>query len=231
MGDNNTHKEQEGKYEMMQTKVSPQTFRLMNRIAAKKGLSTYEMIQMVIDTLVRYMDDTHNLTPEMEEAMRIFEHMEGWNQAFNLADPTVQHEVGEATYYVQDPDGKRSGVRGVHVTKPFFGKRTETHNIKEILERTFNLLIPERYIQLRRLAVDLECNSILELIDFMLEYHGNDADTAEFRKTFEDCQRHDWGDKIEYGQRTKRVHKGDIEKQPGLFDLDDLDFKPHGGEW
>ena len=64
-------------YEPVATKISSQAYDRLNKIARKKGLSVYELIQMVCDTLIRYMDDRHNLTPEMERAMSIFEHMIG----------------------------------------------------------------------------------------------------------------------------------------------------------
>ena len=65
----------------------------MKKLSEKKGLSIYELLQMMCDTALRYMDESHNLTPEMEKAMSIFEHMEGWKNALNLADPTVKKKI------------------------------------------------------------------------------------------------------------------------------------------
>ena len=199
--------EDEKKYIKKQTKVHPFIHHRLEKIAKKKGISVYEMLQMVCDTLTRYMDDRHNLTPEMEKAMSIFEHMEGWANALNLADPTVQKIIGEATYFVYDPEGKKKGCRAIHVTKPFFGNWEQNFNIQEILERTICLLMPERYSRLRKLAVDKECSSIVELIDTLIDEHSQDEDVKFFREAFEDAERSDYG-KQPWQQPFKRhLHK------------------------
>lgn len=199
--------EDEKKYIKKQTKVHPFIHHRLEKIAKKKGISVYEMLQMVCDTLTRYMDDRHNLTPEMEKAMSIFEHMEGWANALNLADPTVQKIIGEATYFFYDPEGKKKGCRAIHVTKPFFGNWEQNFNIQEILERTICLLMPERYSRLRKLAVDKECSSIVELIDTLIDEHSQDEDVKFFREAFEDAERSDYG-KQPWQQPFKRhLHK------------------------
>ena len=88
-------KQTDEKYVVVATKMSRTAAEQLARIAKAKGLTMYELIQMVCDTLIRYMDDRHNLSAEMEQAMSIFEHMTGWADALNLADPTVQKEIRE----------------------------------------------------------------------------------------------------------------------------------------
>lgn len=209
------------KYEMMQTKVHPVIYARMKRIAKMKGITEYGLVQMVIDTLVRYMDDRHNLTPEMEQAMSIFEHMEGWRDAMNHADPTTRRIIGEAIYFLFDEDGKKNGCRAVHVTKPFFGNWSEDMNIQHILERVLCLLFPERYRRLRMLAVDMECSSMLELFDKLIDHHAKDSDVATFRELFEDADRSEFGVKpIEVRYRQTKT-KG-LNSQPTFFnDIND----------
>ncbi len=192
------------KYQVLSTKVSNDAWQRINRLARKKGLTIYEIVQMVCDTLIRYMDDRHNLSEEMEKAMSIFEHMEGWRDALNLADPTVEKEVGEATYYLYDPAGEKKGTRAVHVMKPFFGNWSEDSNIQHIIERTMVLVVPEKYRRLRMLAVDLDCSSLLELFDKIIDHFAREADVAELRKMFEDADRAENGRSIAYGERTRR---------------------------
>lgn len=234
-------------YKPLGTKISKEAWQRLHVLASKKGMSIYEMIQMVCDTLLRYMDDQHNLTPEMEKAMAIFEHMEGWSQAFNLADPTMQSEIGEATYYLQDAEGKKRGVRAVHVTKPFMeAGRTETMNLQQILERTIELLMPERYRRLCALAEEKDCSGLLELLDTLIDLHAADSDTEELRQQFEDCNRHEYGKPIEYGKRTRQTKRRNIETMtsgsrqdgnthddaPEEVDMyERMGFQPHGGEW
>ena len=90
------------KYKVKSTKISAFADQQVNKICERKGLNVYTITQMMFDTIIRYMDDKHNLTPEMEQAMSLFEHLEGWQNALNFADPTVKMEVGEAIYFLQD---------------------------------------------------------------------------------------------------------------------------------
>lgn len=191
-------------YQTVATKISNLAYERLNKIARKKGLSVYDLIQMVCDTLIRYMDDRHNLTPEMERAMSIFEHMIGWQGAFNLADPTVAPEVCEATYYLT-ADGK-NGVRAVHVEKPFFGQWIETDNIQQILECTIELLMPQRYLRLCALQKELDCTSLLDLFDYLIDYHTHEQDVAALRHEFEDADRNEYGKKST-STAYKRHHK------------------------
>lgn len=192
------------KYQMLQTKVSPEAYRRMKSIERKKGITDYGLIQMVVDTLIRYMDDRHNLTPEIEQAMSIFEHMEGWAEALNLADPTVKKVIGEAIYFLYDEEGKKKGARGIHVVKPFFGNWTEDANIQHIIERVFCLLIPERYRRLRLLAAELGCSSQIELLDYFIDHFSKESDVQELRRIFEDADRAENGRPQTFGQRTRR---------------------------
>lgn len=208
----------DGKYVPIITKLSPQTYAALVRIEKKKGLSKYGLLQLVADTLVRYMDDAHNLTPEMEQAMSIFEHMEGWRDALNFADHSVNKMIGEAVYFLFDADGKRKGCRAIHVQRPFFGNWTEDMNVQHILERVLCLMLPEQYRRLRSLAVDMECSSLLELFTKLIDHHGADSDVAMYRQLFEDA------DRSEYGREPHKApfkihHKRSVDEMetPDLF--------------
>ena len=57
------------------TKLPRTAAERLAKIAKKKKTTIYALIQMCCDTIIRYMDDRHNLSEEMERAMAIFEHM------------------------------------------------------------------------------------------------------------------------------------------------------------
>ena len=194
-------------YMMMQTKVRPETYARIQKIEKKTGISYYKLMQMFADTIVRYMDDRHNLTPEMEKAMAIFEHMEGWKDALNHADPSVEKVIGEATYYMFDESGQQKGCRAVHVTKPFFGNWSEDMNIQHILERTLCLLTPERYRRLRLLAAEMGCESQLELFDKLIDHFSREEDVEELRRLFEDADRSEFGRKPAEQPYKRKHHK------------------------
>ena len=232
------------------TKTSPEFADTFRHICESKGIKPYQAIQMMVDTFVRYTDDRHNLSANMEKVMMVFEHMQGWQGAFNLADPTPDREIAEAVYLLTGR--KRNGARAVMVTRPVMGDWQETANIQSILERMIEVLCPERYRRLRALAVEMECSSILELLDVMIDAHTIEALNAQYRKDFEDNARHDYGREVEYGQRTKRKHRKSIEDMeqttihfspedvPDLPELrhevgdqlaERMDFRPHGEDW
>ena len=135
----------------------------------------------------------------------------------NLADHTTTKEIEEAIYVMTAH--QRKGCRCVLVERPFFGNWSETVNTQVIMERMFERLCPEIYRRLRALAVDMECSSILELINLLIDAHTIEQLNAEYRQPFEDARRHDFGRPIEYGQRTKRKHRKTVSS---LFDQ--MDF-------
>ena len=114
------------------TKVNDYVKERLGRLCAKKGFTEYELLQMMCDCAVRYMDDAHNLSADMEQLMVTFEHMNGWADAFNLADPTVGREIGEAFYGTKDPSGKKHGQRCHWVYKPYFGDWQQSENVVNI---------------------------------------------------------------------------------------------------
>lgn len=197
------------KYKVKSTKISAFADQQVNKICERKGLNVYTITQMMFDTIIRYMDDKHNLTPEMEQAMSLFEHLEGWQNALNFADPTVKMEVGEAIYFLQDENHKKTGTRAVLVERPWMGQWMQCENIQMILERVISLMLPERYMRLKRLATDMDCTWLLEMIDRLIDTHGNEADIQAMRKEFEDANRSEYGRKP-VDSPYRRKHHRDI---------------------
>lgn len=202
MENNETNRNDE-RFVTLATKVSRHAAEQLARIAKKKGLTIYELIQMVCDTLIRYMDDRHNLSEEMERAMSIFEHMVGWVDAMNLADPTLNAEIAQAVYILQDADGKNRGFRAKMVSKPFMGIWEETSNVQQIFERIFNVCMPELYMKLYRAKIVLECNSVTEVVNLLCDAEVIARMDDENRREFEGAARTDGGKHYEYGARTK----------------------------
>ena len=183
--------EQEDNLKIVGTKLSIPAWRRFKRALDKVGITAYSAFQNFADVFVRYGDDRHNLTPEMESLMSTFEHCEGWDKNFNLADPEADPEIAEATYYLRDKNKK--GVRVVHVELPFFGNWTQTFNVKQILEKFLCLTFPQLYMRLRELAFLQDCTSILELLINIVNERESEEDKLEFRRAFEDAERSEWG--------------------------------------
>ena len=229
------------RFVVIPTKISRHAAEQLERIARKKGMSKYKLLQMVCDTLIRYCDDQYNLTEEMERAMSIFEHMVGWADAMNLADPTLNAEVAQAVYILQDADGESKGFRAKMVSKPFFGLWEETSNVMQIFERIFNVCLPELYMKLYRAKIVLECNSVTEVINLLADAAVLERLNEENRREFEAAARTDSGKAYQYGARTKahghRTPDSVAMDQRIKFDTDDdreaaeKEVKPFGYEW
>lgn len=183
--------EQQDNVKVVGTKMAVPFWRRFKRVLTKIGVSEYSFFQNCADVLVRNGDDRHNLTPETEQAMAAFENCEGWGENFNLADPTTEPQVTEATYYLRDKEKK--GARVVHVEKPFFGQWTQTFNVQQILEKFLCLTFPQLYRRLRFIAVCRDCNSILELLTQIVTEMESEENKRAFREPFEDAERSEWG--------------------------------------
>ena len=199
-------------YQVVNTKINLMTYYRLMKVLRKKGLNFYQMIQNFCDCLVRQMDDRHNLTPESEQLMSTFEHMIGWEDNFNLADPTAKPEISEATYYMTDADGKK-GVRVVHVEKPFFGNWTQTYNVQQILEKFLCLTFPQLYRRLRFIAVCRQCSSILELLNNVVAEMETEEHKRELIADFEDADRGDFGQKPDHNKYRRHLNR-----TPDMFD-------------
>ena len=200
------------RYKVISTKISPDGYKKLCRLSEKAGMKPYEILQMCADTLIRYMDDRNNLTPEMERIMAVFEDMVGWKDSLNLADPFTQPYISEATYYLRAKG--RCGCRAVHIERPFFGDFRQTSNIIQIFDRTVELLSPNLYKRLRMVCAEKDCRSTLELIQTLTgEQIIKDINHDEILRQFEDC-RTDNGKAVEYGNRTKKKKHYDTGTMP-----------------
>ena len=99
------------------------------------------------------------------------------------------------------------------------------YNIQQMMERFICLTMPERYRRLRAMAALADCNSILELLDHLVDTYSKDEDLKEYREGFEDNDRSDWGIKPQ-DEPYKRRHTRRMESLE-----DEFGFRPHGNEW
>lgn len=79
------------------------------------------------------------------------------------------------------------------------------------------MLFSKRYRRRIALTVELQCNSLLEMLDELIDTNSKNADTAELRRTFEDANRNEFGRPIEYGKKFYRKHCKSISDQQTTF--------------
>lgn len=208
---------------VINTKIDKKYKTLLDRFCKAKGITHYEMLQNCVETLIKYTVKEHNLSVDIEEVMNLFEHCNGWKDAFNLCDPNASPEVIFAAYFLQDTTGKK-GIRSVLVEKPYFGVWTQTENVNDIFERTFCTLMPGVYRRLRLTGIKLGTNTVVETITRLISMYGDDAEAEMYREIFEDCNRSEYGLKPHEGSPYRRKNHRNVDEMSGL------DFKPYDVE-
>lgn len=196
---------EEGNYVSVAGKISTWCYGRMMRLLNRRGITTYQVVQNSCASIVKHMDDKHNLTPENEKVIGVFEGMVGWEDNFNLADPNAKPEVSEATYYMSDQNGKK-GIVVMHVERPFFGQWKQNFNVQQILERFLCLTFPQLYKRMRFIAVARQCANIFELLlDVVAELEAEEQ-KKEMLAEFEDDDRGDFGQKPSDVRYKRKMH-------------------------
>ena len=202
-------------FQVVNTKICLIAYYRLMDLLKRKGLNFYKMIQNFCDCLIRNMDDKHNLTPDTEKVMDTFEHMVGWEDNFNLADPTTKPEIAEATYYLTDEGGKK-GIRVVHVERPFFGQWKQTFNVHQIFDKFMRLTFPLLHQRLTFIADCRKCCSILELINELIREQEEEERKKELLEDFKDADRGDFGQKPDHNR-----YKRKLNRTPDMFEKDE----------
>lgn len=201
----------EGSYVTIAGKISTYCFGRLQRLLSKRGINTYQMVQNSAAAMVRHMDDQHNLTPENEKVIGVFEGMVGWEDNFNLADPQGKPEVCEAIYFMNDQNGKK-GIVPVDVERPFFGQWRQTYNVQVILDKFLRMACP--YIW-RRLDFIRQCRQCASIYELMLDVLGELERQEQDREIQEEFADNDRGD---FGQKPGSTHyRRKMAKTPDMF--------------
>ena len=188
-----SYNKEEGRTVSVAGKISSWSFVRLQRILDRININMNQMVQNFVDCIIRNMDDKHNITPETEKVMATFEHMVGWEDNFNLADPTiVNKEICEAIYFMVSEDNKK-GVRAVHVERPFFGRWKQNFNTSAMLSRFLEFVFPQLYKRLMFIAECRQASSVLELLIDVVGELEREEDKKEFLQPFEDADRSEYG--------------------------------------
>ena len=219
----------ENKTMQVQTKVSADAYARLEAIGNKYGFSIFQLLRMLLDCIIRFMDDQHNLSEDLQRVIRMFDNMRGWGRSICLAADDQELVIDGVIYILRakDNNGKRLVmVEYKECDDPDkvekFANNT-TYNIQTILERVVEIINPGLYKHLRMLAVDeFNTESVYDTLSAIINLYKPNDKEDEFRKEFED---NDWhkGAKMHDDVRTKRRHfisKDYFEGQQRLFDND-----------
>ena len=229
----------ENKICKLQTKVSPEAYARLESIGDKYGFSIFQLLRMLLDCIIRFMDDQHNLSEDLQKVIRMFDDMKAWGRSICLADDDQELVIDGAIYILRAKDN--AGSRLVMIERPTWkdteeGRKYEgmtTYNVQTILERVVEIINPNLYRHLRQLAVnEFHTESVYDTISTIINLYQPDTKEDEFRKEFED---NDWhkGAKMHDEVRTKRRHSHSMdyfEGQQRLFDNDNQNEENHDRE-
>ena len=212
------------KTEMVQTKVSAESYARLKSICKQYGITLYDLIQMFCDCIIRFMDSDHNLDENLLRIIRMFEGLPGWRLSMRLTDEMDENvEIVEAFYVIRHRK-RRGATRVVHVLRPMLDGDAEgwtaTYNIQTQLERFIELTNNSLYMHLRRLAVDLGTESMLDVLHTIANLYQENPDEKALRLEFENNDWHERGKKVTqdtiYSRR--RSHSMDYMETRTLFD-------------
>ena len=204
----------------LQTKVTPEVYARLQSICKQYGFSVFEMLRMLSECIIRFMDDRHNLSDDLVRVIRMFEDLPGWRRSICIADGLKNMEIVEAFYVLRDSRNP-NGVRLVHVERPTMAGDADgwnaTYNMQRIFERFMELLNPSLYRHLRQLAVDLGTASMLDTVHSIASLYKENPDETELRIQFEN---NDWhlGAKMTTDTRYQRRSTHTEEYMEKLFD-------------
>lgn len=235
------------KYVVISTKVSPDTAEQLNAICEAMQVDTYHILQWCIQVLVRMASPDHQLTPDIQKLMAFMECDSGWQNAFNMCAPNGKLDIAQVIL-ILNQKGK-NGYGAVMIDKPFMAEAKQIDNVDKIVERAIEVCMKGVYRRLRMVAVEMECKSLSELLFTMadaqqiLNLDRENAEQMQGPNNF-----HEYGRQIAYGKKTKSIHRKGIDmfdRQTTIrFTEDDKDvareetndnppegIRPFGVEW
>ena len=190
-------------YELLQTKVSTKAAERLNRIARNRGTTTYGLIQLVCQFLIRTASGEYNLSDEINRLLTLFHLEPGWKDAYNSCDPTADTEIAQEI---------------------FMGAWTETECVDDIIERIIEVCAPGVHKRLKRLCEIHESESILELLVLLTDAQVIvDLDEANRQEIQQADNIMSNGRAMVYGARTRRKKHYDPDTMPQQIVFEDFD--------
>ena len=207
---------------VINTKVTEPAKKRLEAICKQYDFTLCDMLQMLCDCLIRYMDDFHNIDENLIRVIRMFEGLPGWKNALRLTEDMSDAQIMEAFYVLRHTKGKGAS-RLVHVLRPVMEGDADgwqaTYNTQEQLERFIELTNESLYKHLRMVGVALGTESFLDTIHRIADAYAENPDEAELRLQFE---QNDWhkGAQMYEQKPYKRTYTPSEATQQKLFEVE-----------
>jgi hypothetical protein len=195
-------------FELVQTKVPAHIKQLLDILAKQRGMSTYELLQLLIDGFITAAKASGPLSPQMKTLLEMLQTDTSWKGAFSFTGLSGTTDVEQVILIMRQRDqaGRAKPGFGIAmIDHPFCGGTTMTICVDEILERVVEVSMKGLYRQLRQIGVSLESESMRETLTMLCDAKTiedlNEQDRLELPGYGE---YHDFGKRIEYEKKYKR---------------------------
>lgn len=200
------------KSRLVQTRLTPSEERLFEAIANRLGMKGYTFMSNMVDCILRFSDDMHALSPDLEQVIRMYEGFSGWANMGTAYGPGTK-VVEKCVYLLRelaDEEGEhgrkvKGGLIPILVDGPM---DRGTLNKQTILEEVMKSCCPYLYKRLKDVAESLETRSLYDTILTLADLHGEDPDDTYLRELFADCRRDvygkDWREQQRYVRHNNR---------------------------
>ena len=208
--------EQDKRTILIQTRATKEEFALFSNLAKRVGLNAYTFLRNIIDCMIRYSDDRHALSPDLENIIRIFENFQGWSSLSTICG-TGKKRVMKCVYLIVELDNEKTdngqkvknGLVPVLVDNPM---EEATYNKHIILEEIIKAVSIKLYTRLKEVGKELETPTMYETIMQLCEMFREDPDAAYIREMFSDCRRDafgkDWREQQRYIRHNNKQDNG-----------------------
>lgn len=195
---------------IISTRVDAETFARLKSICQQRGISMYDLLQLFCMTIVRYMDDDHNLSEDLRRVMQLLGDPTQWRRMNTLMEQTADMQLMEQYGILRRKN--RHGDIVCHVSSPMMGEQHITYNVADIFDRFLHSLMPDLYRRIQLLGEEMQTRDVLDTVRQMTDEMLNDPYEACIREEFEN---NDWVTNSQRQRKpedkTKRTMRRDME--------------------
>ena len=195
-------------FELVQTKVPTHIKQLLDILAKQRGMSTYELLQLLINGFITAAKASGPLSPQMKMLLEVLQTDTSWKGAFSFTGLSGTTDVEQVILIMRQRDqaGRAKPGFGIAmIDHPFCGGTTMTLCVDDILECVMKVSMPGLYKKLEKIGGRLCCTSHRETLTLLSEYMDDSINKEEELSEMPGYgEYHEYGKRIEYEKKYKR---------------------------
>ena len=207
MSDNQNNNE-DG-FELVQTKVPTHIKQLLDILAKQRGMSTYELLQLLINAFITAAKASGPLSPQMKTLIEMLQTDTSWKGAFSFTGLSGSTDIEQVILIMRQRDqaGRAKPGFGIAmIDHPCCGGTTMTLCVDDIFERLLKVSMPGLYNRLEKVGDKLCCATHRETLTLLSEYMDDSINKEEELSEMPGYgEYHEYGKRVEYEKKYKRV--------------------------